>query len=134
MDAIPVTRGLHHVGLNVSRLEESARFFTEILGWREAGRVPDYPAIFVSDGHVLVTLWQAQGESVRGFDKQAQVGLHHVAFAVADEAALESVHARLREAGVAVEFPPEPVGDGPAKNLFCFEPSGIRVEFFWGGG
>ena len=133
MSATPMTCGLHHVGLNVSRLEESARFFTETLGWSEAGRVPDYPAIFVSDGQVLVTLWQAKGGNVREFDKQTQVGLHHVAFKVADEAALEAVHARLREAGVPVEFPPEPVGDGPAKNLFCFEPSGIRVEFFWAG-
>jgi len=134
MNAIPMTRGLHHVGLNVSSLEESASFFTDVLGWSEAGRVPDYPAIFVSDGQVLVTLWQARGEGVRAFDKQAQVGLHHVAFAVTDEAALEAVHKRLREVGIPVEFPPEPVGDGPAKNLFCFEPSGIRVEFFWNGG
>lgn len=133
MNTAPLTRGLHHVGLNVLHLEQSAAFFTGTLGWSEAGRIPDYPAIFVSDGRVLVTLWQAKGERVLGFDKQAHVGLHHVAFAVADEAALEAMHARLIEAGHMVEYPPEPVGEGPARNLFCFEPSGIRIEFFWDG-
>ncbi len=133
MPSSPITRGLHHVGLTVSDLEASAGFFTGLLGWQEVRRVPDYPAIFVSDGQVLVTLWGAQGAEVRGFDKRTQVGLHHVAFAVSDAAALETLHATLLEAGVPVEYPPEPVGDGPARNLFCFEPSGIRVEFFWPG-
>jgi catechol 2,3-dioxygenase-like lactoylglutathione lyase family enzyme len=60
---IPVTKGAHHIGFTVSKLEESARFFTNILGWKEVGRKPDYPAIFVSDGKILITLWEVKEDA-----------------------------------------------------------------------
>lgn len=44
-----VANGLHHIGLTVSKLEESAEFFTKLLGWEEVKRRDDYPAIFVKD-------------------------------------------------------------------------------------
>lgn len=31
---IPVTKGIHHLGLTVSKLEESANFFISLLGWK----------------------------------------------------------------------------------------------------
>lgn len=52
-----VTSGIHHLGLTVSDLEQSAAFFVDILGWTEVRRNEEYPAIFVSDGSVMVTLW-----------------------------------------------------------------------------
>jgi hypothetical protein len=47
----PVTQGVHHT---------SCRYFCELLGWEKVGGNPDYPAVFVSDGSVMVTLWQAR--------------------------------------------------------------------------
>ena len=77
MDA-PITCGTHHIGLTVSSLEASARFFTDTLGWQEVRRDPDYPAVFVSDGHILVTLWQVSPVKAHvPFDKNRHVGLHH---------------------------------------------------------
>jgi catechol 2,3-dioxygenase-like lactoylglutathione lyase family enzyme len=130
----PRTLGCHHVGLAVSRLEDTAAFFTQVLGWREVGRRPAYPAVFVSDGTVMVTLW-ALGEGAAPFDRRTNAGLHHLALRVPSEAALEDVHAALRSApGVRIEFAPEPLGDGPARHMMCYEPSGIRIEFIWSGG
>ncbi len=126
----PPTRGVHHVGLAVSRLEESAAFFTGLLGWRVLRRDPDSPAIFVGDGRVMLTLWQAEA-GARAFDRRRHVGLHHLALAVDSAAALEALHARLAAAGVPIEFPPEPLRGGPARHMMCYEPSGIRVEFIW---
>lgn len=132
--ATPITRGPHHIGLTVSKLEHSAAFFTHVLGWKEVARKPDYPAIFVTDGSVLVTLWAAKEKNSAAFDRHANVGLHHVAFRVDSEAALNQVHEKLKgAAGVTIEFAPQPVGNGPAKHTICYEPSGIRVEFFWPG-
>ncbi|GAL59191.1 hypothetical protein EV102420_15_00880 [Pseudescherichia vulneris NBRC 102420] len=46
-----VTHGVQHIGLAVSNLDESAAFFTHLLGWQEVKRREDYPAIFVRDGY-----------------------------------------------------------------------------------
>jgi len=51
-----ITVGSHHIGLTVSKLEDSARFFTERLGWSEVKRNSEYSSIFVSDGVMKVRL------------------------------------------------------------------------------
>ncbi len=127
-----LTQGVHHVGLTVNRLEASAKFFTQLLGWDEVKRNNDYPAIFVSDGSNMITLWQAKTESPVAFDKNNNIGLHHIAFTVASEDDLNTVYNKLKDK-VAIEFAPELLGEGPAKHMMCYEPSGIRVEFIWLG-
>ncbi|MFZ0468472.1 MAG: VOC family protein [Thiogranum sp.] len=129
----PITKGAHHIGLTVSRLEESANFFTSLLGWKEVRRKVDYPAIFVSDGQLMLTLWATKDEPVREFNKNKNVGLHHIALAVTNEESLDRLYERLKENGVEIEFSPELLGPGPAKHMMCYEPSGIRVEFTWPG-
>jgi len=129
----PITKGAHHIGLTVSRLEESANFFTSLLGWKEVRRKEDYPAIFVSDGQLMLTLWATKDEPVIEFNKNRNVGLHHVALTVANEDSLDRLYERLKENGVEIEFAPELLGPGPAKHMMCYEPSGIRVEFTWPG-
>jgi len=129
----PITKGAHHIGLTVSKLEESARFFTSLLGWKEVRRKEDYPAIFVSDGQILLTLWAIREGPLEEFNKNKNVGLHHIALSIADEETLNRLYERLKENGVEIEFSPELLGPGPAKHMMCYEPSGIRVEFTWPG-
>lgn len=128
-----ITLGSHHIGLTVSRLEESADFFVSLLGWKEVRRNVEYPAIYVSDGAIMVTLWAIKEEPANHFDKNKNVGLHHVAFQVASEADLNRLYAKLVNNRVRIEFAPEWLGKGPAKHMMCYEPSGIRVEFIWAG-
>ncbi len=128
-----ITKGAHHIGLTVSKLEESAAFFTSVLGWNEVRRNNDYPAIFVSDGSIMLTLWASKETPATPFDRKRNVGLHHLALLVDSEAALNEVHERLKKAGATIEFAPELVGQGPARHMMCYEPSGIRIEFFWAG-
>ena len=129
----PITKGTHHIGLTVSKLEESADFFTSLLGWQEVRRNEEYPAIFVSDGSIMVTLWATKEEPSIQFNKNKNVGLHHVAFHVENEDDLNTIHKRLTNNGIKIEFAPELVRQGPAKHMMCYEPSGIRVEFIWPG-
>ncbi len=126
----PQTLGVHHVGLTVPNIHDTQRFFTKILGFEQVGEVRDYPAVFLSDGAVLLTLWQASDpESAIPFDRKRNVGLHHVALRVADVAALRRLDERLRAAPeVEVDFHPEPLGDGPTQHMTCTIPGGIRVE------
>ncbi|MDX1376401.1 MAG: VOC family protein [Burkholderiales bacterium] len=125
------TLGIHHLGLAVSDLQATAQFFTAALGWSVAREVPDYPAIFVTNGNAFITLWQTEKDAT-GFDRRKHVGLHHLALRVASEDALASAFEKAsRHPGVRVEFAPELLRGGPAKHCMLFEPSGIRVEFIW---
>ena len=129
-----LTYGVHHTGLAVTRLEESAKFFTGLLGWKEIRRDEGYPAIFVSDGRHMLTLWQVEEpKTAIEFDRKKNVGLHHIAIQVRGSAQLEEIHRILVKAGIKIEFPPELLRGGPARHMMVSEPSGIRVEFIWPG-
>ena len=127
-----MTHGIHHVGLSVPDLTAAERFFVDALGWRVVGGSPDYPAVFVSDGTVMVTLWRvAEPGRASPFDRRANVGLHHLALRVADRGALRVVHDRLRDwPDVSVEFAPAPMHEGASTHHFiCAMPGGVRLEF-----
>jgi lactoylglutathione lyase len=125
------TAGVDHVGLTVGDIEHSRRFFVECLGWKVVGGVPAYPAVFVSDGSVRLTLWQVdKSDGYVAFDRRKNIGLHHVALKVSDLAALESVYARVSTwPGVETEFPPQPALGGLRMHCMVREPGGVRVEF-----
>ena len=127
--SMPVTRGANHVGLTVLKLEKSAAFFIDVLGWSEVRRNPDYPAIFVTDGILMISLWEAKSDSPKTFDRKENVGLHHLALSVETIIDLDLIHITLKEHNIEIEFPPELLRDGPAKHMMCYEPSGIRIEF-----
>ena len=126
----PLTQGVHHVGLTVPELQETTSFFVDVLGYQKVGEVADYPAAFLTDGTLMITLWQAADpDRATPFDRKNVIGLHHLALAVdADE--LEKLHSRLLDTkGVAIEFAPEPLMGGPTRHMMCRIPGGIRVEF-----
>ena len=94
MSEANLTRGAHHVGLAVPDLEAALGFFRDLLGYKEVGGRPDYPAVFVSDGTLMITLWRvADPETARPFDRRANIGLHHLALKVADAATLDQLYA-----------------------------------------
>ncbi|MCW4456424.1 VOC family protein [Flavobacterium sp. MXW15] len=128
----PLTCGIHHVGLAVPDLEAAQEFFCGVLGWIEVGRNESYPMVAVSDGSTRLTLWRvADPEAAVAFNRRTNIGLHHLALAVEDDAALAVAHERvLSHPGVTIEFPPGPVRRGsPANHFICAMPGGVRIEF-----
>jgi catechol 2,3-dioxygenase-like lactoylglutathione lyase family enzyme len=127
----PLTVGIDHLGLTVRDLGTTVGFFVDCLGWKQVGARPNYPAAFVSDGHVVLTLWEVQRQAERvEFDRKTNVGLHHLALRVGSAAALDEVYARVSKwPGVKVEFSPENLGEGPKRHTMLYEPGGIRLEF-----
>lgn len=124
------TKGAHHIGLTVPDVKETSSFFVNVLGFSKVDERPEYPAIFVSDGNILITIWQCQNaSSAVPFDRKNNVGLHHLALRV-EPSKLDSLYARVGEAeGVAIEFAPEPLRGGPTRHMMCLIPGGVRVEF-----
>ncbi|HDR2753235.1 MULTISPECIES: VOC family protein [Enterobacter] len=128
-----VTHGVQHIGLAVSNLEASAAFFTGLLGWQEVKRREDYPAIFVKDGAITLTLWKTQTEEPVQFNRKNNVGLHHLALRVETKEGLYQILEVLKANQVEIEFEPTLIREGPSMHMMCYEPSGIRIEFYYPG-
>jgi catechol 2,3-dioxygenase-like lactoylglutathione lyase family enzyme len=135
MQTTSVTRGVHHIGLTVPDLAAARHFFVQELGYQGCGEVPDYPAVFMSDGKTLITLWQVKDPSrVVTVDRAQNVGLHHVALAVADHEVLDALHRRLVSIDeVEIEFAPELLGGGPTRHMMVRIVGGLRIEFIAAG-
>jgi catechol 2,3-dioxygenase-like lactoylglutathione lyase family enzyme len=129
--ANPVTHGVHHIGLTVPDLDASNRFFKNTLNYEQIGEVPDYPAVFLTDGTTMLTLWQAENpDTAVAFDRKNVIGLHHFALGLENHAALDSLYEKLKTADdVTIEFAPEPLGAGQVRHMMTNIPGGIRVEF-----
>ena len=127
-----LTRGVHHIGLTVPDLDQARGFFCGVLGFDEVGGAPAYPAIFVTDGAILLTLWRAADpQTARAFDRRGNIGLHHLSLAVADDATLDRAWEKVSTAAeVVVDVAPCPIGAGSkTRHFLVFIPGGIRIEF-----
>jgi len=125
------TSGLHHLGLSVSDLGAARAFFTDALGHDLVMEIEDYPAAFVSDGTVMITLWQVEDPvGATPFDRRRNIGLHHAAFNV-PTAELPALFEKLSGwTGVTVDSGIDGVAPGmDASHFIVFIPGGPRIEF-----
>ncbi len=124
---------IQHVGLIVSDLEGSRRFYAEALGLEEVPRPPNFTfagAWFRLGGTEIHLLAEAdstggagQGDPGRGLAKGMT---HHLAFEVDD---LEAACERLATHGVPLAGGPMPRGDGYVQ-VFFLDPDGHVLELF----
>lgn len=129
--AAPITQGIHHLGLTVADITVTKDFFMQHLNFSEVGGKPDYPAVFISDGTVMLTLWQIKdSQKAVSFNRHHNIGLHHFALNMVNKAALQALYEKfvtLNE--VTIEFAPEALGESAISHMMCFIPGGVRVEF-----
>jgi len=128
-----VTKGIDHVGLAVKNLDAARSFFVDCLGWKVVGGRPEYPAVYVSDGHGILTLWSVENaDTYIAFDRRNNIGLHHLALKVPSREILSDLHGRIASwPGVVIEFAPQLSGSGPKVHMMIREPGGNRLEFAW---
>lgn len=93
----------------------------------------DYPAVFVGDGRLTLTLWQVKDPAAATpLERKSNVGLHHLALKVSSSEELDALFMRVdRRPDVEVEFSPEYSGKGPKRHFMVLEPGGNRIEFAW---
>jgi catechol 2,3-dioxygenase-like lactoylglutathione lyase family enzyme len=128
------TQGADHVGLTVPSLGEARAFFLEALSFEQVGEVPDYPAAFVSDGNIMVTLWQAEEPATAtAFDRRKNIGLHHLALSVGSADELQALAGELgMRSDTEIEFEPEALGQSGLRHMMCRIPGNIRLELVAG--
>lgn len=123
-----LTAGVHHVGLTVGDLDASVGFF-EALGFDKIGGRPEYPSVFVSDGSVMLTIWQAKVDDPTPFDRTSNIGLHHLCLKMTSaDAVQKAFDIASAYSGAKVEFAPTEVATGNGIYAMVYEPSGNRIE------
>jgi catechol 2,3-dioxygenase-like lactoylglutathione lyase family enzyme len=123
-------RKLGHVVLNVSDLEASVRFYTEVLGLQVSDR---YPETMVPGGMVFMRVNpDHHGVAlVGGASKLDKNALNHFAFEVGSPDEVFRARAWLREHGVPIVFE----GRRRAGCQLAVEfrdPDGNNLEIYWG--
>ncbi|MER6476115.1 VOC family protein [Streptomyces filamentosus] len=118
-----------HIGVNVTDLDRSLRFYGEVLGFEVIGSGDAdgrRHAFLGQGGRLVLTLWQ-QAEG--GYDA-TRAGLHHLAFEAESIEKVREAEAALKARGVT--FAHEGVvahREGAASGgIFFHDPDGARLE------
>jgi catechol 2,3-dioxygenase-like lactoylglutathione lyase family enzyme len=140
-----------HIGICVSDLERSLRFYCGALGFEQAeshaigtefAALMDLPDVAVTsqfirrEGTAIELLAFSEPEPFGPTGRRAvhQLGLTHLSFRVAD---VEAVAARVVALGgtrVGTSRTSIPFGDTSLEFVYCTDPDGVRVELMDLGG
>jgi catechol 2,3-dioxygenase-like lactoylglutathione lyase family enzyme len=127
--------GIHHLGLTVTDVERSARWYVDTLGFEQLGQYRsdggERHKIFLRHSGLRVRLGLVAHEtsSKRAFD-ETEVGLDHLAFAVPSRADLEQWAERLAQTGVKCSPIAESFTIPGAAVLVFRDPDNIQLELF----
>jgi glyoxylase I family protein len=128
---MPTITGIAHVELSVRDLEESVRWYCELLGARDVFRATSDTygitacAVLEPRSQLVLAFTQHREESPSPFDPR-RAGLDHLSFAVSDRTELEAWVARLDALGIAHSSVQD---EGYAHQVTLRDPDGIALEF-----
>ena len=123
---MPTPKRVGHVVLNVSNVEASTKFYTEVLGF-EISRQTDF-GTFLTCGkiHHDVALFQAPEGAPPV--SQGQIGLNHVAIQVEDMETLKAFYQRFKEHNVPLDHLTD---HGMTASVYFYDPEDNRVELYY---
>ena len=120
-----------HIGINVTNLDRSAVFYSEVFGLSRMGGSDEAPRrfAFLGDGENLVlTLWEQSG----GRFESTLPGLHHLSFMAPSLERVREAEKMLLLRGTPFQY--EGIvahAEGAASGGIYFEdPDGTRLEIF----
>jgi catechol-2,3-dioxygenase len=123
-------KGIGHVNLRVADEAVSKRFYRDILGFVVAEEDPEHGGVFMTLGENFHTLDIAQHPSPAAAPRpvRGQIGLGHIAFAVASYAALREAYAHLVANGVAILRATNHVNQ---RSFYFADPDGNTLEIYY---
>ena len=121
-------KGIEHVAVVTTDVERAAKFYTEVLGFREVGRLETSHSgtlVFVSLNGTQLELFGG-GKLKEAEEAQQRVGYKHIALRVDG---IDAEYARLKALGVEFYMEPTTVESG-LRIAFFRDPDGSPIELF----
>lgn len=113
---------LGHAEIRVTDLEESRRFYTEVIG------------LYVSeedDGHVFLRAWQDWDHHTLVLKKSDHAGIEHVGWRVEKPEDLPAFEKRFKELGLDYHWIEGGKEPGQGDGLRFLTPGGMPFELYW---
>jgi catechol 2,3-dioxygenase-like lactoylglutathione lyase family enzyme len=83
---------LRHVALTTHDVEKTAKFYIEVFGMKEMGKINDPGTVgcFLSDGEINLAILSFKNDQAAGIERgKAFTGIHHIGFEVEDMTAIQ---------------------------------------------
>ena len=90
---------IKHIAISTQDVDETARFYIDVFGLKEVGKVdsPGASGYYLSDGNLNLAILKFKNDAVAGAERGKQwSGIHHIGFQVES---LEAIAERLAAAG-----------------------------------
>jgi catechol-2,3-dioxygenase len=129
LPAIGIKR-LQHIVLQVSDIERSIAFYSDVCGFQLHRRRPNGNAFLTipgSDNDHDLALFPREGGTPAGPPDKSLAGLIHMAFEVNDLPDLVRARRRLEQAGAFDGT----TNHGMSLSVYGRDPDGLGFEFFW---
>jgi len=122
--------GIGHVLLRVSDVERSRAFYSTVLGLKVVEEDPEHGGVFMAlEGQAhTVDLFPVQDQASAPRMVPGGVGVHHVAFHVASEAALADAYFTLQDHGIPIVRAVDHVSQ---KSIYFHDPDGNLLEIYY---
>ena len=122
---VPIaTRGLAHLALNVTKLEETVRFYREVFGMRVVWQ-PDADNVYLSSGRDNLALHRATAPRTTNGSP-----LDHLGFLVESSSRVHTIATALERRGLPLVKPPREHRDG-STSLYLQDPDGNVVQVLY---
>ena len=133
----PTLSRIHHVAYRCKDAAETVEWYGRVLGMEyttafaedhvpSTGEFDPYMHVFLdAGGGNVLAFFELPNQPAMGRDEQTPVWVQHLAFEVADEAALLAAKAHIEAQGIDVLGP---TYHGIFKSIYFFDPNGHRLE------